>query len=152
MPFKKLWVLAVCLIHLTFAFSQENSVTHWSFHTKKLSDSTYEIHLTATLDEGWHIYSQNTPDGGPLPTSVSWSVNPLVSLDGKTREDGKLQQHLEPLFGVAVMQYSGTVDFVQKMKVRGRAKTAIGGTISFMTCNDKECLPTSTHAFSIALN
>lgn len=134
-----------------FAFSQEESPVKWAFSCKKISAAAYEVHLTATIEEGWHTYSQTTPDGGPRPTAIHFTTSPLLTIDGKPKEVGKLEQHAEPLFGVDVKQFSDKVDFVQTVKVKGSAKTTVKGTIEFMVCNDHECKPPATQSFSIAL-
>ena len=103
------------------------------------------------MEDGWHIYSQTTPDGGPVPTSVGFTKNPLITVAGGWKEAGKLEQHFEPLFGVDVKQYSGKVDFVRTVTVKPGIKTAFKGNVEFMTCNDTECLPPKTVNFSIEL-
>lgn len=141
-----------CLVMtVQFAYGQIENPVQWSFTSKKINATTYEVHLTATIEDGWHIYSQATPDGGPVPTAVSFSKNPLLTLNGKVAELGKLEQRFEELFGVEVKQYSDKVDFVQSVKVRAVAKTTINGSIEFMACNEKECIPPKTQKFSIAL-
>jgi thiol:disulfide interchange protein DsbD len=55
------------------------------------------------------------------------------------------------LFGVDVKQFSNKVDFVQTVKIKGKAKTVLNGSVEFMTCNDHECLPPKTQKFSVAL-
>ena len=132
-------------------FAQIQNPVDWTATSKKISDKVYEIHLTANLDKGWHIYSQSTPDGGPLATSVSFSRNPLLTLEGTAKEAGKLEQKHEALFGVDVKQYSDKVEFVQTVRRKGKTKTAINGTVEFMTCNDRECLPPVTKKFSVVL-
>jgi Disulphide bond corrector protein DsbC len=107
--------------------------------------------LTATIAAGWHIYSQTTSEGGPLPTAITFSKNPLLILSGTVKEVGKLQQHHEPLFGVDVKQYSGKVDFVQVVKLKGKVKTLVNGLLEFMVCDDKKCLPPKTVEFSVSL-
>ena len=106
----------------------------------------------AKLEEEWHIYSQTTPEGGPVPTAISFSKNPLVTMEGAIREVGKLEEHFEPLFGVKVKQYSDKVEFVQTIKLKAAVKTAVNGHIQFMVCNDVECMPPSKNTFSISLN
>ena len=76
----------------------------------------------------------------------------MLTVDGAAKEVGKLEQKHEELFGVDVKQYSGKVDFVQKVKMKAAAKTSISGAVEFMVCNDKECLPPKTEKFSVALN
>ena len=124
---------------------------HWSYTAKKINPTTYEIHLLAIIDGQWHIYSQTTPEGGPVPTSITFTRNPLVTSQGVTKEIGKLEQHHEPLFGVDVKQFAGKVEFVQTVKLKSPVKTNVAGTVEFMVCNDKQCLPPSTQKFSVAL-
>jgi len=104
-----------------------------------------------TIEKGWHIYSQSTPDGGPVATSFTFSKNPLITLQDKIKEVGRLEQHHEPLFGVDVKQYSDRVDFVQIVKIRKGIKTMLTGSIEYMLCNDSECLPPTRNKFSIGL-
>lgn len=145
--------LSICLFLVIGAasYSQVVNPVKWSFSSKKLAGNTYEVHLTATIDKGWHTYSQTTPEGGPVPTSINFTKNPLVSIEGKAKEVGKMEQHHEPLFGVDVKQFSDKVDFVQIIKVKGAAATTVTGSIESMACNDKQCLPPSTEKFSVSL-
>ena len=144
----------ILLLVVTFAgqaYSQVKNPVKWNFASKKIDQVTYEVNLTATVDAGWHIYSQTTPDGGPSATVVSFTQNPLIALDGPIKEVGKLEQKYEALFGVDVKQFSSKVVFVQTVKLKGKAKTAVNGTIEFMSCNNKECLPPSSQKFSVAI-
>ncbi len=110
------------------------------------------MHLTATIDKGWHLYSQTTPEGGPVPTSFTFTKNPLLTLNGSVKEVGKLETHFEKLFDVNVKQFSDKVDFVQVVQVKGNVKTNLAGKVEYMVCDDKQCLPPATEQFSISLN
>ena len=134
------------------ALAQGPEPVKWIFTAKKITDNQYEIHLAATIDRGWHIYSQTTPDGGPVRTTISFSKNPLLTLQGTVAEGGKLEQHFDDLFGVDVKQFSDKVDFVQKVTVKGKVKTNITGSIEFMVCNNTMCLPPKSLPFTILLN
>ncbi len=123
----------------------------WNFSSKKINATTYKVHLTATISDHWHMYSQTTPDGGPMATKISFTKNSLIAIDGPAKEVGKMEQKNEPLFGVVVKQFSKKVDFVQTVTVKGQVKTSVTGTIEFMTCDDQQCLPPETKKFSIAL-
>ena len=149
---RKILLLAVIVLFSTASFAQIKDPVNWSFSSKKIDATTYEIRLTASLEPGWHIYSQTTPDGGPIATTISYTKNPLLVVEGNTKEIGKLEQKHEPLFGVDVKQFSDKVEFVQVVKLKSKAKTTINGTVEFMSCNDHECLPPSKEKFSIALN
>ena len=149
---KKIFTLNLGLFLSILLSAQMQSPVDWTFSTKKINATTYEIYLTANLEPGWHVYSQSTPDGGPIPTTISFSKNPLVSLNGKAKELGKLEQRFEELFGVDVKQFSDKVSFVQTIQLKGKVKTLLNGNVEFMTCNDQECMPPTTQKFSIALN
>jgi len=124
----------------------------WKFSTKKVDATTYEVRIDASLAEGWHIYAQSSPDGGPVPTAIAFTKNALLLFEGKVKEAGKIEEHFEPLFGVMVKQYSTKVAFIQKVKLKTAIKTSVKGDIEFMVCNDETCLPPKKVPFSIALN
>jgi hypothetical protein len=82
-------ILALSFIAIaTLSFSQENPV-NWSYEAKKKTADTYEVVITATVANPWHIYSQSTPAGGPIPTKISFKANPLITKNGATKESGK---------------------------------------------------------------
>jgi hypothetical protein len=148
---KKYFIVVALFLAGNAVLAQNENPVSWSFSSKKINATTFEIHLSATIDEDWHIYSQATPSGGPVPTTISFSRNPVVTLQGSVMEVGKMEQRSEPLFGVDVRQYSGNVNFVQKVTVRAGIKTAVNGTVEYMTCNDHECIPPKKLKFSIPL-
>ncbi len=147
---KKLLLVKMLLLFMVLTVSAQSPVS-WSFSAKKLDEKTYEIHLKAVISGDWHLYSQTTPEGGPVPTSITFSKNPLITTEGSIREVGKLEEHFEPLFGVMVKQYSDKVEFIQKVKLKAVARTAVNGSIDFMVCNDEQCMPPAKQAFSISL-
>ena len=149
---KKLFVAGLLLCCSGFLYAQILDPVSWTATSKKINDKTYEIHLTANIQNGWHTYSQTTPDGGPIATSLSFTKNPLLTMEGSAKEVGKLEKHFEPLFGVDVKQFSNKVDFVQLVKLKAPVKTSLNVAVEFMVCNDKECLPPKTEKFSVALN
>jgi DsbC/DsbD-like thiol-disulfide interchange protein len=143
------------LLSLAFSMStakaQVRNPVKWTQSVKAAGAGKYVVSMKAVLEKGWHIYSQHTPEGGPIPTSVAFTKNPLVTLSGPVKEVGKLENHYEKLFGVNVKQFSNEVTFVQEVMVKGKVKTNISGTIEFMMCNDTECLPPATQRFSLNL-
>lgn len=148
---KKIITISFLLLFSNLLFAQIQNPVKWTATSKKIADKTYEVHIKAAIDRGWHIYSQTTPVGGPIPTSITFTKNPLVIVDGKAKEVGKLEKHHEPLFGVDVKQFSNTVDFVQVVKLKAPVKTSMNVAVEFMVCNDKQCLPPSTRKLSVAL-
>lgn len=149
---KKLFLATFLLFSANFLFAQmvKNPVS-WTSSVKKTGDKTYEIVLVASLPQGWHMYSQSTPDGGPLPTKISMTKNPLVIPQGQVKEKGKLEQRHEPLFGVDVKQYSDRVEFSQTVKLKANVKTSVDMNVEFMVCDDSQCLPPAKKTFTVAL-
>jgi len=145
---KKLLLSALVLLSGSILFAQSSKEVKWEWSTKKIGDKLYEVHLVATIGGDYHMYSQNGGDG-PVSTSITFSKNPLVALDGKTQEVGKMQKKFEEAFKSTVRFYEKTVDFVQKVKVKGTAKTSVAGKVEFMVCNDKQCLPPTSVDFSV---
>ena len=147
---KKAVVLVFSFFLVATSFAQ--SPVSWVFSSKKVGSNVYELRLTATMQPGWHLYSQNQPeDAVAQPTLFIFNNNPLLALDGKVKEVGKLEKFKDEKLGVSANQYSGKVDFVQVIKVKGAAKTNVTGKLEFQTCDDKKCLPPKTVPFSIAL-
>jgi hypothetical protein len=127
------------------------SPVQWEFKAKKLEGQRYEVTLTANVKGNWHIYSQFTPDGGPLPTEIKFNKNPLIVMNGAVKEIGKLYERYEEVFDVNVKFYNGRVEFKQLVRLKGKVKTKISGTVSYMVCDDTQCLPPKKESFSIAL-
>lgn len=125
---------------------------NWSSSVRKVSPKTYQVTLIANIDQGWHMYSQSTPDGGPIPTKVTIAKNPLIITEGAFKEKGKLEQKFEPLFGVNVRQYSNKVEYSQIIKTKANINTSMEVAVQFMVCDDHQCLPPSTKKLTLALN
>jgi thiol:disulfide interchange protein DsbD len=135
------------LLFTTAIFAQVN----WVYSPKKVSDKTYEVNITATVTNPWHIYSQTTPEGGPVATEIVFTKNPLIMVTGKPKEVGKLKEKFEKVFGVDVKYYDGKVTFTQIIKLKSNVKTSIAGTIEYMACNEEQCLPPKKINFTIKL-
>lgn len=145
--------LVIALIFGLFAvsFGQIENPVKWEYTAKKIADKTYEIHLTAIIDAGWHLYAQDAGEG-PEPTTISFTANPLVKSEGKVKEVGKLESAYDPNFKSTLRYYEQKVDFVQKIKTKTAANTIVKGTITFMVCNDRKCLPPKEIPFSVKLS
>ncbi|MEI9807860.1 MAG: protein-disulfide reductase DsbD domain-containing protein [Bacteroidota bacterium] len=148
---KKLLILTAIIVVAAAANAQLNPVS-WTYSAKKIADKTYELHMTATIQSGWHLYSQTQPeDAIAEPTTVTINKNPLLTLEGKINEEGKMEKFHDEKLEVSANQYSSTVSFVQVVKLKAKAKTNVSGSIRFQTCNDEKCLPPKTVTFSVAL-
>jgi hypothetical protein len=143
----------VLLILLTGSIlsGRAQDVVKWTFSAKKIAHKTYEVHLLASIEAPWKIYSQYTPSGGPLPTNIRFDKNPMLILAGKVEEVGQQEKKFEHVFNVNVLFYHEQVDFVQVVKLKRSVSTSVSGRIEFMSCNETQCLPAATTNFKIDL-
>jgi len=147
---KKLTATLALAFMAVLSFAQQSPVK-WTSAAEKVDGGQYKVTITATVPAPWHIYSQNIGDGGPVPTSFSFTKNPLLTLVGKTKESGKMQTVHDKNFDMDVKYYADKVSFTQIVKVKGGVKTNFSGEVNYMVCNDHECLPPSSSKFSVAL-
>jgi len=148
---KKVTLILLAMCISAAAFSQGENPVNWTFAAVKKGDKTYNVVITATFSSPWHIYSQNTPDGGPIPTKITFKPNPLVTLEGMAKEDGQLKTVHDENFGVDVKYYSDKVVFTQVVKLKAAVKTHAIGQLEFMVCDDHHCLPPKKVPFDISL-
>ncbi|MCC7401676.1 MAG: hypothetical protein IT214_09340 [Chitinophagaceae bacterium] len=149
---KKIFIIIAAFIFAGQAQSQIPDPVSWNFSSKKTGDKTYEIRLTASIQSGWHLYSQVQPqDAIAIPTGIKFNANPLVVMDKKVKEVGKMEKFHDEKLQLSANQYSNKVDFVQVVRLKASAKTNVSGSVEFQTCDDKKCLPPKTVNFSIAL-
>ncbi|MBH2005171.1 MAG: hypothetical protein I8H66_10815 [Sphingobacteriia bacterium] len=148
---KKL-LLALLLFADADPLAAQNPVK-WNYTAKKIGDKTYELKFVANVSAPWHIYSQHTPEGGPAPTIIKLAKNPLLlSNGGAFKEDGKLVEKFEDVFGVNIRYFNGNVVFTKKIQLRANVKTSLTGTIAYMACDDSQCLPPMSVPFTVKLD
>ena len=143
-------LLAIVCITLSAAAQIQDPVD-WSYSVKKLSADTYTFTATANIEGDWHIYSQTTGKGGPVPTKINFKKNPLITVAGATKEAGKVKQVYDELFKTNVRYIGETATYTQTIKVRAGVKTNISGSVEYMVCDDRQCLPPSKKTFDLKL-
>jgi len=147
---KTIFALAAGLLFSMSASSQVLKPVKWSYAAKKTSATEATVLIKATMGDGWHIYSQTIPEGGPLKTTFAFAPAKSFSLKGKVAEPKPLSK-FEKVFGTNVNYFEKEVVFQQKIKLTG-AETIVKGTVEFMICSDKQCLPPQTIDFSIPVS
>jgi DsbC/DsbD-like thiol-disulfide interchange protein len=148
----KLILFFLVTVFSVSAMAQSGTKVKWEFSSKKVGDKKYEIKMVANIQPGWHLYSQNqTEDAIALPTTINFVKNPLVVMAGKPKEIGRLFDQYEKATKSRSRFYSNKVEFVQTVTLKNNVKTAVGGEIEFMVCDDKQCLPPDVAKFSIKL-
>ncbi|MFD1629368.1 protein-disulfide reductase DsbD domain-containing protein [Pseudopedobacter beijingensis] len=137
---------------LFFSLSVQSQILNpvkWSYAAKKINDKEAVVFLKATIQPGWNIYSQFVDEGGPVPTSFVFSPSKNYSLVGKTGEP-KPASKFEKTFNMNVKYFQNSAVFQQKVKLNAK-ETTVDGTLEYMACNDKQCLPPKEVKFSVVI-
>lgn len=140
---KKITLFFLAAFAGTLAMAQSSKEVNWTVTSKKIADKTYQIDMVANIGSGFHLYAQNVGGDGPIPTSFSFTTSPLITLNGAVKENGKMISKFESAWNHNVNYYENTVTFSQIVRLKTNVKTQAAFKVSFMVCNDHECLPPS---------
>lgn len=130
------------LYGLTALFAQmESDPTHWSVSKEKTGENEYNLVFQTTLAPGWTIYSMYTPEGGPMPTSLTIEgIGEGIELVGKAVENQHKVKY-EEVFKVDEWYFTDEYKIQQKVKITDPGITSIKATIEYQTCIDGGCMP-----------
>ncbi len=133
------------------SFAQQYDPVDWSFEAKAVSGDEYDLVYKAKIDKGWYVYSQYLPsDEGPVATSVEYEGEKAFTTSGKSTEAGDKKSGYDAMFDMDVVKFKKDYTITQRIKVTDASKP-VTGYLTFMTCNDKMCLPPTDVDFSIKL-
>jgi len=145
---KKILLTLVAVFFAAASFAQIEDPVKWSYAAKKISSTEAVVLIKATIDEGWHVYSQTVKEGGPVATKFTFSPAKNYTLVGKAVEPKPTTKY-ETSFKMNVGYFENAVVFQQKVKLKGAGPYLVKGKVEFMTCNDHKCLPPDEVEFSI---
>jgi thiol:disulfide interchange protein len=145
---KKLFVFLALLFVSYLGFSQILRPVKWSFSSTSIGDKEIYVIFTADIDKGWHVYSQNIAEGGPVPTSFNFDKSKGYDLIGRPSESPKAISAFDKNFGMQISWHENQAVFKQRIKLN-KPEVKVKGTLEFMVCNDKQCLPPDDLEFSI---
>lgn len=146
---KKILLMALVLTSAYTLKAQILTPVKWAYASKKLKDGSAVILIKASIDKGWHIYSQTVKDGGPVKTSFKFSPDAAYLPVGITAAP-KPASRYEKAFDMQVEFYENSVVFQQRVKLNKPA-ALVKGTIQYMACSDRQCLPPEDLDFEISL-
>ena len=134
---KIIFLFCIALFAMNLHAQKLNPVK-WTFEAVKKSDKQYEIIITAAIESPWHIYSQFVKDG-PIPTKITYKVNPLVQIKAPAKEIGNREEKFDKNFNTQVVYFSNKVQFTQFANLKVASKTKITGEIEYGVCNEDRC-------------
>ena len=134
-------LLVLFLLISAFANAQIHEPVTWQTSVDKVNESEFDLIVKATIEDGWHLYSQSVPDNGPIPTSFSFkNVENKFELVGSTTE-GEGHEAFDDVFEMDIKYFESEAIFKQRVKVLTNDKITINETLEFMVCDDTNCLP-----------
>ncbi len=136
---KQILTFLLVLFSISLTTAQILEPVEWSTSIEKKSETEIDLIATASIDSGWHLYSQDVPDDGPVPTSFSFEESNTYELVGKTKEE---EGHTvdDPVFGMKIKFFEDKAEFRQTIKLLGNPGS-IKASVNFMVCDDTRCLP-----------
>ncbi|WP_299092263.1 cytochrome c biogenesis protein CcdA [Bacteroides sp. MSB163] len=143
-------ILSICLLLIAVvAQAQIQEPVKFKSELKTLAAGEAEIVFTATIDKGWHVYSTDLGDGGPISATFNIEKISGATVVGKLQPKGKEIASYDKLFEMNVRYFESTAQFVQKLKLTG-GDYKIEGFLEFGACNDENCLPPTQVEFNFS--
>ena len=145
------FALFVAIMLPLTSLGQMYDPVQWSFSAESLGNNEYNVIFKADIEAGWHVYSQNIADGGPVPTSFTFVESSDYERVGVVTESESIVLN-DPVFDMELRFFEKEAIFTQKVKVLGKEPVMVKGELEFMVCNDGQCLPPAPVEFNITLD
>ncbi|RNL82256.1 DUF255 domain-containing protein [Sinomicrobium pectinilyticum] len=139
---KHILPILIGLFFLTFSpkVTAQAQQVNWNTSVEKLSDTEYELVMTASIVENWHLYTTNIPEGGPIPTSFTFEdVGEDFELVGDILESESHTEY-DNIFDMELSYFDGKAVFKQKIKLLNPEVKVIQGLVEYQACDDKSCI------------
>jgi thiol:disulfide interchange protein DsbD len=134
---KKLLFLLLAIFAFVNVNSQIKKPVKWTAKTEKISDTEFNLVMNATIEQGWHMYSQFTPDGGPLPITVTIkNQKGNFELIGKTKES-PYKKEFNKDFEVDEYYFENKATLTQKVKITNPKTDKIVINLDFQACQNQ---------------
>ena len=139
---KKIFSLIVLLLGLNLAaLAQMVNPIHFTSQLKtNPSSDEAEIIFSATIDKGWHLYSTELGEDGPISATFYANKMDGVKTIGKLKPVGKEISQYDNMFGMKLRFFEGKGSFVQKIKFT-KENYSIDCYLEYGACNDEMCMP-----------
>ena len=147
-PFR--WLLLVfSFLYITAPAQILKGIDKWEF-SAVVKGKEATLIMKADVIPGWHLYSQDIPSGGPIPTTFTFKSSKNYKLVGKTIEP-HADEYYDAQFDMKIKFFDKDVEFIQKIEILTVKKFTLKGNVEFMVCNDKQCLPPDLLEFDISI-
>ena len=141
---KKILVILLCFTTILSGYSQIYNPIEWTAKVEKVSETKYKLISTAKIKGDWHLYSQEVPKGGPIPTTFTYDDDGgKIKIIGNTKEP-KGEIKFTKLFseeGMNIKSFSHKAEFIQEIEIIDSNIKEIITFIEYISCTDEQCLP-----------
>ncbi len=137
----------VALFSFSVMFAQMAEPVKWKFSTEKISEKEFNLVMTATIEDKWHLYSQHFDAGGPMPLVITYTKSDKYKTVGQTTESPTPTSEYDDVFMVNVKYFTKKATFKQKIEVLTDASFFIKAELNGQACfEDGQCLPVNADA------
>lgn len=148
---KQITFIITLILFSLQSFSQILEPVKWSFDSRQQGDEVQLI-FKATIEDTWHLYDTNLPDGGPVPTSINYSDTSQFELIGELKKIPEPTEKFDETFQMDLRYFSHQAEFVQTIRLKSDKLVEISGYVEFMCCDDETCLPPTEVDFNFKFN
>ena len=148
---KKLGVVfSLVLIGVLSAFAEVLQPVKWESSIKMTDATNGVMTFTATIDDGWHMYSMNLPKDGPVSLSINWDKLDGVKLIGNPTPNRAPHEQVDMVFKMRLGWWTKGITITQNFATTEGQSYNIEGSVRYMVCNDKTCQAPENEPFSFA--
>lgn len=153
LPLQRLFHRFVFLLFTIIFFNASSSAqifkpVKWSASIQELGNGEAEIIFEAKIDKGWHLYAQDIPEGGPIPTEFRFEESKNYSRIGKVVEPKAIKE-FDKNFDMTLKYFEKSATFRQKIKILSSQDFKLSCSVEFMVCDDEKCLPPDEIDFTL---
>lgn len=153
---KRVLICLLAYIFLPFfAVSQILEPVKWVFKVEQPNPAEATLLLVANIDRNWHLYSQDIPkpkpgESAPIATTFAFTDSKDYERTGKVLEPKAIEEN-DPNFDMILKFFAEKAVFKQKIKVLSRKDFTVKGVLTFMCCDDKQCIPPNDVEFEFRI-
>ena len=146
----KILLFAALLFAAFSTYAEIVNPVKWSTSFDMKDQAHGVVKITATIQDGYHIYGMDKVQDGPVPTSITFNNSDGIVFDGQLTVSSQPEKKVDNSYSLVLDMWSGKVTFSQAFTIADpKAAATISGSIRFMACNDKSCISPKTETFSV---
>ena len=144
--------LSLCLLPILSTAQDDMNPVRWSSAIESDSAGVYRLVFTADIQLPWHMYDLGPYEGGPNPTTFTFSENPAVELLGEMQQLSTPTRVFDPMFEMEIGYFSGVAQFARSVRLKNPDEgTTLHVNVEWMACDDQSCLPPADRDFTLTL-